>query len=90
MTAVTFDTLAFVRQLKAAGFTETQSEAQADAINKVFSNFREEQARELSTKQDIKNLELKIESVKAEIIKWVVGMLVAQVAVGATLIKILS
>ena len=87
MTTVTFDTLAFVKILKAAGFTETQSEAQADAINKVFSDFREEQAKELATKHDLK---IELANTKSDIIKWVAGMLVAQVAVGATLIKILS
>ncbi|MBF0120788.1 MAG: DUF1640 domain-containing protein [Desulfobacterales bacterium] len=49
-------------------------------------------------KRDIKELEIKIEakieskveSSKADIIKWVAGMLVAQGAIVATLVKLLS
>ncbi|MBF0398890.1 MAG: DUF1640 domain-containing protein [Desulfobacterales bacterium] len=45
-------------------------------------------------KRDIKELELKIEakieSSKSDIIKWVAGMLVAQGAIVATLVKLLS
>ncbi|MBF0119414.1 MAG: hypothetical protein HQK79_11305 [Desulfobacterales bacterium] len=52
---------------------------------------------QLATKQDLKELELnlkrdlevKIEISKSETIKWVAGMLVAQAALIATLVKLL-
>lgn len=52
MTAITFDTLRFVRKLKEAGFEEKQAEAVADA-------FRGAQAEtETATRHDLKELEL--------------------------------
>ena len=44
------------------------------------------QDEQLSTKRDLKELEA---SLKADIIKWVAGMLVVQAAVVATLVKLL-
>ena len=45
----TFDTLSYARKLKAAGFTEQQAEAQADALREVI-------IPELATRQDLKDL----------------------------------
>ncbi|HOF04808.1 MAG TPA: hypothetical protein PLH54_04235 [Syntrophales bacterium] len=95
--SITFDTLAFVKKMRAAGFTETQAEAQAEALREIIEE-------RLTTKQDLKDLEmsltLKIEglrgdliaemaNIKAETIKWVAGLLVAQAAVIAALVKLL-
>ncbi len=83
---VTFDTLSFVKQLKAAGFSEDQAEIQAKAINSVLLEFQNKRLNELATKQDITS---EIARAKVEIIKWVAGMLVAQAAIVATLVKLL-
>ena len=56
MTAITFDTLKFVKTLKAAGFEERQAEALAEAQVDVF----EKNLEELATKQDLKELELRV------------------------------
>jgi len=93
MTSITFDTLAFAKKMKAAGFTEMQAEAQAEAIREIIEE-------RLATKQDLKELEMglalkmenirgDIETAKAETIKWVAGMLFAQAAVIAALVKLL-
>lgn len=97
MTTISFDTLAYTKKLKAAGVPEKQAEIQAE----TFAEIIEER---LATKQDIelirrdmKELELTLRndlerglaSVKSEIIKWVAGMLVAQAAIVATLVKLL-
>lgn len=55
MTAAIFDTLIFAKKLKAAGFNDKQAEAQAELIAEVFEN-------NVATKQDIKELEHKIET----------------------------
>ncbi|MFH1952936.1 MAG: DUF1640 domain-containing protein [Pseudomonadota bacterium] len=86
MAALTFDTLAYAKKLKAAGFTEEQAEVQAQAFAEIIEE-------RLATKQDLKELELAMRrdlaAVKSEIIKWVAGMLVAQAAIVATLVKLL-
>jgi len=86
MATITFDTLAFVKQLKSAGFSDTQAEIQAQAINQALADFQDSRLNELATKAD---LQAEIAKAKVEIIKWVAGMLVAQAAIVATLVKLL-
>jgi len=76
---ITFDTLKFVKRLKAAGFAEDQAEALSDAQKESLTEI-------LDT---IVRLEKEIVSVKSDIIKWVAVMLVAQAGVVATLVKLL-
>ena len=70
------------------------------AINQALSDFQSNRLNELATKADLftvkAELQTEIASVKAEIassrseiIKWVAGMLVAQAAIAATLVKLL-
>jgi len=84
--AITFDTLAYVKKLRSAGVPEKQAEIQAE----TFAEILEER---VATKQDLKELELALKhdlaNIKAEIIKWVAAMLVAQAAIVATLVKLL-
>jgi len=84
--SVIFDTLAYVKKLKSAGVPENQAEIQAEA----FAEILEER---IATKQDLKELELALKhdlaNIKSEIIKWVAGMLVAQAAIVATVVKLL-
>ena len=68
MTTITFDTLAFVKQLKSVGYTDSQAEAQAQAINKALSDFQNSRLNELATRAD---LQTEIAKAKVEIIKWV-------------------
>lgn len=76
---IAFDTHAYVKKLKAVGFTEDQAEAQAEAIAELVEE-------RLVTKQ---YLDLRLAELKSGIIKWVAGMLVAQAAVVATLVRLL-
>ena len=84
--SVTFDTLAYVKKLKSAGVPEKQAEVQAE----TFAEILEER---IATKQDLKEFELTLRhdlsNTKSEIVKWVAGMLVAQAAIVATLVKLL-
>ena len=56
MTAMTFDTLAYVKTLRDAGIEEKQAEAQAAALATVLKS----SAGELATKQDIDRLEARV------------------------------
>lgn len=63
-------------------------------MKEIDANLRRDMKElETSLKHDIKELELtfakNLANVKAEIIKWVAGMLVAQAAIAATLLKLL-
>lgn len=85
--ALTFDTHAYVKRLRAVGFTEDQAEAQAETLAEIVED-------KLATKADLKELELNLRrdmaELKVDIIKWVAGMLVAQAAVIAALVKLLK
>jgi hypothetical protein len=56
MTAVTFDTLKFVRTLEAAGLASKQAEAISFAVRDA------QEAVEVATKTDLRELELRIDA----------------------------
>ncbi len=74
-----FDTLAYAKKLKAAGFTDDQAEIQAQALAEIIEE-------RLATKQDLKELELRL---KLDLTLRLGGMLVAGIAIVATLVKLL-
>jgi hypothetical protein len=78
LTAI-FDTLAYAKRLKAAGFTEDQAEIQTQALAEIIEE-------RLATKQDLKELELRL---KHDLTLRLGGMLVAGIAIVATLVKLL-
>lgn len=86
MTAVTFDTLKFAKKLEAAGLPAPQAEAIADA-------FREATSEELVTRDfldaRLETVKASIEAAKADLVKWVAGLLIAQAALIAALVKLL-
>ena len=51
--AVAFDTLAYARRLRQAGFSEQQAEVQAEALAAVVTET-------LATKQDLRELEYRL------------------------------
>lgn len=75
MAALAFDTLAFAKELRAAGFNE----AQAEAVTRVVRGARDADIHELSTKSDLRDLKsellITIAETKAEILRWVVGLI---------------
>ena len=84
MSTIAFDTLKFVRKLKEAGFEEKQAEAVADA----FSDAQSEGQPITREYFDIR-LKAEIDAGKADMIKWIVGLLLAQAGLVAALVKIL-
>lgn len=80
MATITFDTLKFVERLKSAGVPDGQAKAEAEALSEALSETIA--IRELATKADL-------EAIKSDLIKWIAGMLIAQAAVVATLVKLL-
>ncbi len=75
MSTIAFDTLAYAKKLKAAGFNEAQAEALAQAQAELVDE-------RLATKQDLKELEYRL------VIRLGTMMMIA-VGIVATLVKIL-
>ncbi len=78
MTTVTFDTLKFVRTLKAAGIPDKQAEAEAEAISEAL----EVNLKDLVTKEylDVKfQQELAPVRTDLAVLKWMMGILIAGV-----------
>ena len=75
MSTLSFDTLAYAKRLRAAGFSEHQAEALAEAQAELIDE-------RLATKHDLKELEYRL-------IIRLGAMLVVAISVVATLVKIL-
>ena len=71
MSAITFDTLKFVRRLKDAGVPEKQAEAEAEALAEVFSEALETQ---LATKADMVRIEGEL-----KLLRWMQGLVIGGV-----------
>jgi hypothetical protein len=69
MSAITFDTLKFVKTLKASGMSEDQAEAIANAV-------KDAQETQLVTRYD---LQKDLEPIRKEllVIKWMIGLVIA-------------
>lgn len=76
--AITFDTLKYVENLKAAGVPEKQAKAMSTAQQEVFS---EALHTTLATKDDIKDVRHEIDEVHSELklMKWMMGFLLTGV-----------
>ncbi len=84
-----FDTHKAVKQLKDAGFNDDQ----AETVTTLFWDTRVQELENLVTKDDLAaaeaRLRTEIATVKADLIKWFVPLMVGQVAVIAALVKVL-
>ena len=88
MNAITFDTHAHIKKLKEQGIAEKQAEAFVEMVKEA----QEINASALATKADLTELrnttKADLAELKAEIIKWVVGMGFAQVALTLSILKL--
>ena len=93
MTTMTFDKLAYIDRLKAAGFAEPQARAMADGLDQALRE-------EVATKSDLGLLRGEMIGLKGELLaamkadkidflKWVVMLIVGQTAV-FTALKLLG
>jgi transposase len=78
MSTAIFDTHAYIKRMRAVGFTEEQAEVQAETVADLINE-------RLVTKAD---LDLRIAELKTELVKWMLGIAVGQVALLITLSKI--
>ena len=84
MTTITFDRLTYLETLKASGIPEAQARAHAVALDAALRD-------SVATRADLENLrrdfEIKLETTKSDLIKWVVGVAFAQ---GALILAVLK
>lgn len=71
MSAIAFDTLAYAKKLKSAGFTEEQAEIQAEALAELVNE-------QLATKRDLQELEMRL---KHDLTIRLGGMMITGIAV---------
>ena len=95
MSAIAFDSLMFAKRLKEAGFTSKQAEVLVEEQVEIFENNETATKEDIAyIKKDLKEMELtlrkEIAESKVEIIKWVVGLLLAQTGVIVVLVKIIN
>lgn len=92
MTTTTFDSLGYFQKLKAAGMPEEQAQVQAAALRETLDKYDAASRKELATKGDIQDVRAELQEVrvelkqeladtKHEILKWVLGIALAQTAV---------
>ena len=77
MTAITFDTFQMHKKLKSRGFTEEQAEAlteMAQETMRVAMDVHEDNMEAIATKGDIAAIEVKIEAMRNDILKWYIGV----------------
>ena len=79
---VVFDTLAYAKKLKAAGFTEEQAEVQAEALAEIVDE-------RLATKQDILALKRDIKELEMRLTIRLGTMMAISIAIVAALVKLL-
>jgi hypothetical protein len=70
-----FDTLAFTKKLRNAGFTEIQAEAQSEALKEIMTS-------QMATKRDLTEMEFRL-TIK------VGAMIAASIALIVSLVKLL-
>ena len=94
MTTIPFDSLGYFEKLKAAGVPPEQARVQAEAMRAcvdaqqaVIREYDESSRRELATKSDVREAELRlqasIEKVKYDLLKWQIGGWLAIAAIMA-------
>ena len=97
MAAVTFDKLSYSQTLRSGGFTPEQAEASAHALDHALrdtvatkGDLDAVEARlEHKIDQSVSILRQEIAAQKGDLVKWLVPVLLGQVALAVALIKLL-
>ena len=87
MTTTTFDTLGYFEKLKAVGVPEEQAKVQTEALREIIED-------RLATKQDLRELEarldIKLAELKNDLLRWVLGIAFAQLAIIVALLAFIK
>ena len=92
MSMALFDTLKYVERLKATGVPEAQAKAEAEVLSEALAEAFS--TRDLVTRDHldhrIQEVRTEIQSVRADLIRWMAGLMLAQAALVVSLIKLLD
>jgi hypothetical protein len=89
MSTLTFDTLKFANRLKTAGVPAVQAEAEADALAEVFETNLSELATNAKLEKTESALRQEMSNMKFELLKWMIGLAIAQAGLLVGLIGLL-
>lgn len=89
MATITFDILALVDKLKTAGFKQDQAEAVVRVISEAQDTLVSNSTLDNRLKETELRLDVKINEIKYDLVKWIAGMLLAQAGLVAALVKLL-
>ena len=82
---LTFDTLEFFKSLKDSGFSQEQSDGVTKALSVIVKK-----DEDLVTKEHLDmQLNIRVAELKAELLKWMVGLMLGQTAIIVALVKLL-
>ena len=84
--AIAFDTLAYAKKLKLAGFTEAQAEIQAEALANIIDDRLATKEDIIALQRDLKELEIRL---KHDLTLRLGTMMMAGIVIVATLVKLL-
>lgn len=94
MTTTTFDTLTYATKLEEAGVPRQQAKVQADTMRDFVVAQDESLRKELATKGDLREIELRlqaeIEKVRAEVQKTKYDLLKWQLGIGLAIIIVIA
>lgn len=85
MNAASFDTLKAAETLQASGFSSEQAKALAEVQLNAITDF--ESSRELASKNDILQLRQEMAQMKADLVRWMVGLILG---LGAFLVAVMA
>jgi hypothetical protein len=86
MAALTFDKLAYVDRLKAAGMDDREARALADGLDQAL---REEVATRTDLTAVKNELHVELQAMKHDILRWMVGVAFAQVGLTVAIVRFL-
>lgn len=86
MTVLTFDKLAYIDRLKAAGIPEENARAHADGLDVAL---REQVATKVDLQESRVAMKADLADMKSDILKWMVGTMFVQTGLIMAVVKFL-
>ena len=87
--AIAFDTHRFVKRLTDCGFTEQQAETLADEHVALLNANLATKTDIAEIKADIARVETRMEAIRSDLMKWMIGLMIAQGGLIVALVKLL-
>ena len=86
MSSLAIDTLRYAKRLREAGFSQEQAEVQAEALAEAV---RDSLVTKLDLNEAVEKLRIEMRDLHSALIRWLIPLMIAQVAATAALVKLL-